>query len=41
MSRITCGPMPAVAEWQSRPLDAICSVVLLDGRLPKVRRDTH
>jgi putative transposase len=39
ISRITDKIMPAVAEWQSRPLDAIYPIVFLDGIVFKVRKD--
>jgi putative transposase len=39
ISRITDKIMPAVAEWQSRPLDAVYPVVFLDGIVFKVRKD--
>jgi putative transposase len=39
ISKITDKIMPAVAEWQSRPLDAIYPVVFLDGIVFKVRKD--
>ena len=40
ISRITDKIMPAVAEWQSRPLDAVYPIVFLDGIVFKVRKDT-
>jgi len=39
ISRITDKIMPAVAEWQSRPLEAIYPIVFLDGIVFKVRKD--
>lgn len=39
ISRITDKILPAVAEWQSRPLDAIYPIVFLDGIVFKVRKD--
>jgi len=39
ISRITDKVMPAVAEWQSRPLDAVYPIVFLDGIRFKVRKD--
>jgi len=39
ISRITDKIMPAVAEWQNRPLDAVYPVVFLDGIVFKVRKD--
>jgi putative transposase len=41
VSRITDKIMPAVMEWQSRPLDAIYPIVFLDGIVFKVRRDAR
>ena len=41
ISRITDKLMPAVAEWQSRPLDALYPVVFLDGIVFKVRKDNR
>jgi putative transposase len=41
ISRITDKLMPAVAEWQSRPLEAIYPVVFLDGIMFKVRKDSR
>lgn len=41
ISRITDKLMPAVAEWQSRPLDAIYPIVFLDGIVFKVRKDNR
>ena len=40
ISRITDKIMPAVAEWQSRPLDAVYPIVFLDGIVFKVRKDS-
>jgi len=39
ISKITDKIMPAVAEWQSRPLDAVYPIVFLDGIVFKVRKD--
>jgi len=39
ISKITDKIMPAVAEWQARPLDAIYPIVFLDGIVFKVRKD--
>ena len=39
ISRITDKILPAVAEWQSRPLEAIYPIVFLDGIMFKVRKD--
>ena len=39
ISRITDKILPAVAEWQSRPLDAVYPIVFLDGIVFKVRKD--
>jgi len=41
ISRITDKVMPAVAEWQSRPLDAVYPIVFLDGIVFKVRKDAR
>ncbi|QDR79502.1 IS256 family transposase [Sporomusa termitida] len=41
ISRITDKIMPAVAEWQSRPLDPIYPIVFLDGIVFKVRKDSR
>ncbi|SDF13915.1 IS256 family transposase [Sporolituus thermophilus] len=41
ISRITDKLMPAVVEWQSRPLDAIYPIVFLDGIMFKVRKDSR
>jgi len=41
ISRITDKLMPAVAEWQSRPLDPIYPIVFLDGIVFKVRKDSR
>jgi putative transposase len=41
ISRITDKIMPAVTEWQSRPLDAIYPIVFLDGIVFKVRKDNR
>jgi len=39
ISRITDKIMPAVAEWQNRPLDTVYPIVFLDGIMFKVRKD--
>jgi len=39
ISKITDKILPAVSEWQSRPLDAIYPIVFLDGIVFKVRKD--
>jgi putative transposase len=41
ISRITDKIMPAVTEWQSRPLDPIYPIVFLDGIVFKVRKDSR
>jgi putative transposase len=41
ISRITDKLMPAVTEWQSRPLEAIYPIVFLDGIMFKVRKDSR
>lgn len=41
ISRITDKIMPAVQEWQSRPLDSIYPVIFLDGIVFKVRKDAR
>jgi len=41
VSRITDKIMPAVTEWQNRPLDAIYPIVFLDGIIFKVRKDAR
>jgi putative transposase len=41
ISRITDKIMPAVMEWQSRPLDSVYPVVFLDGIVFKVRKDSR
>jgi putative transposase len=41
ISRITDKILPAVSEWQSRPLDAVYPIVFLDGIVFKVRKDSH
>jgi len=41
VSRITDKIMPAVTEWQSRPLDSVYPVVFLDGIIFKVRKDAR
>ncbi len=41
ISRITDKIMPAVTEWQSRPLDALYPIVFLDGIVFKVRKDAR
>jgi transposase-like protein len=39
ISRITDKVLPAVQEWQSRPLDRIYPIVFLDGIVYKVKKD--
>lgn len=39
ISRITDKVLPAVQEWQSRPLDKIYPIVFLDGIVYKVKKD--
>jgi len=39
ISKITDKILPAVSEWQARPLDAIYPVVFLDGIMFKVRQN--
>jgi putative transposase len=39
ISRITDKILPAVSEWQSRPIDAVYPIVFLDGIVFKVRKD--
>jgi Transposase and inactivated derivatives len=41
ISRITDKIMPAVTEWQNRPLDAVYPIVFLDGIIFKVRKDAR
>lgn len=41
ISRITDKILPAVMEWQSRPLDTIYPIVFLDGIIFKVRKDSR
>lgn len=41
ISRIMDKIMPAVAEWQSRPLDPVYPIVFLDGIVFKVRKDSR
>ena len=41
ISRITDKVLPAVAEWQARPLDAVYPIVFLDGIVFKVRKDAR
>jgi putative transposase len=41
ISKITDKIMPAVMEWQSRPLDAVYPIVFLDGIIFKVRKDSR
>ena len=41
VSRITDKIMPAVTEWQSRPLEAVYPIVFLDGIVFKVRKDAR
>lgn len=40
ISRITDKIIPAVAEWQSRPLDPVYPIVFLNGIVFKVRKDS-
>lgn len=40
ITRITDKIMPAVAEWQARPLDSMYPIVFLDGIMFKVRKDS-
>ena len=39
ISRITDKVLPAVQEWQSRPLDKLYPIVFLDGIIYKVKKD--
>ena len=39
ISKITDKVLPAVVEWQSRPLDKIYPIVFLDGIIYKVKKD--
>ena len=41
ISRITDKILPAVAEWQSRLLEAVYPIVFLDGIVFKVRKDSR
>ena len=41
ISKITDKIMPAVMEWQSRPLEAVYPIVFLDGIMFKVRKDSR
>jgi putative transposase len=41
VSRITDNILPAVMEWQSRPLEAMYPIVFLDGIVFKVRKDAR
>jgi putative transposase len=41
ISRITDKIMPAVAEWQSRPLESVYPIAFLDGIVFKVRKDAR
>jgi len=41
ISRITDKILPAVSEWQSRPLDSVYPIVFLDGIVFKVRKDAR
>lgn len=41
ISRITDKIMPAVTEWQNRPLEAIYPIVFMDGIVFKVRKDAR
>jgi transposase-like protein len=39
ISKITDKVLPAVMEWQSRPLDKLYPIVFLDGIVYKVKKD--
>lgn len=41
ISRITDKILPAVQEWQARPLDSLYPIVFLDGIVFKVRKDAR
>ncbi len=41
ISRITDKILPAVMEWQARPLDSVYPIVFLDGIVFKVRKDSR
>lgn len=41
ISRITDKIVPAVMEWQSRPLESLYPIVFLDGIIFKVRKDAR
>jgi len=41
ISRITDKILPAVQEWQSRPLEAVYPIVFLDGIVFKIRKDNR
>jgi len=41
ISRITDKVLPAITEWQNRPLDAVYPIVFLDGIVFKVRKDAR
>ena len=41
ISRITDKIMPAVTEWQNRPLEAVYPIVFLDGIVFKVRKENR
>ena len=41
ISRITDKILPAVQEWQSRPLDSVYPIVFLDGIVFKVRKENR
>ena len=41
ISKITDKVLPAVMEWQSRPLEAVYPIVFLDGIVFKVRKDSR
>lgn len=41
ISRITDKIMPAIMEWQSRPLERIYPIVFLDGIIFKVRKENR
>ena len=39
ISKVTDGVMDEVIQWQSRPLEAVCPIIYLDGIVVKVRQD--
>jgi putative transposase len=41
VSRITDKVLPAITEWQNRPLDAVYPIVFFDGIVFKVRKDAR